>query len=118
MTSSDFMYMNKNVFTSSRTFVKSALLQNVCTHVIRCVPPALFTHKYRGQIMGAISTTDKTFGPFSEWDFSPKKTFPRHVFSSQNVNKENSSGNFTCLRYPAFTYSPLYLTHKLTLVLL
>ena len=102
----------------SRTFVKSALLQNVCTLVIRCVPPTLFTHKYRGQIMGAISTTDKTFGPFSEWDFSPKKTFSRRVFSSQNVNKENSSGNFTCLRYRAFTYSPLYLTHKLTLVLL
>ena len=102
----------------SRPFVKSALLQNVCTLVIRCVPPALFTHKYRGQIMGAVSTTDKTFGPFSELDFSPKKKFPRRVFSSQNVNKENSSGNFTCLRYRAFTYSPLYLTHKLTLVLL
>ena len=68
MTSREFMYMNKNVFT--RTFVKSALLQNVCTLVIRCVPPAHFTHKHRGQIMGAVSTIDKTFGPFSEWDFS------------------------------------------------
>ena len=55
-----------------------------------------------------FSTTDKTFGPFSEWDFSPKKTFPRHVFSSLNVNKEKSSGNFTYLRNRAFTYSPLY----------
>ena len=59
----------------TRTFVKSALLQNVCTLVIRCVPPAHFTHKYRGQIMGAVSTTDKTFEPFSEWDFSLKKHF-------------------------------------------
>ena len=67
--------------------------------------------------MGAVSTTDKTFGPFSEWDFSPKKTFPRRVFSSQNVNKEKSSGNFTYLRYHAFYYRSLYLTHKLTLVL-
>ena len=65
MTSREFMYMNKNVFT--RTFVKSALLQNVCTLLIRCVPPAHFTHKYRGQFMGAVSTTDKTFEPFSEW---------------------------------------------------
>ena len=23
--------------------------------------------------MGAVSTNDKTFGPFSEWDFSPEK---------------------------------------------
>ena len=69
MTSREFMYMNKNVFTSVSNFRKSALLQNFCTLVIRCVPPALFTHKYRGQIMGAVSTTDKTFGPFSEWDF-------------------------------------------------
>ena len=39
-----------------------------------------------------FSTTNKTFGPFSEWDFSPKKTFPRHVFSSLNIKKEKSSG--------------------------
>ena len=45
--------------------------------------------------MSAVSTTDKTFGPFSEWDFSPKKTFLRRVFSSQNVNEEISSENFT-----------------------
>ena len=86
MTSRKFMYMNKNVFT--RTFVKSALLQNVCTLVIRCVPPAHFTHKYRGQIMGAVSTTDKTFEPFSEWDFSLKKTFPRRVSAHRLLTKE------------------------------
>ena len=92
MTSREFMYINKNVFTSVSNFRKIGIaLQNVCTLVIRCVPPALFTHKYRGQIMGAVSTTDKTFGPFSEWDFSPKKTFPWRVFNSQNVNEEKSS---------------------------
>ena len=103
---------------SSRTFVKSALVQNVCMFVIHVYYPHFFTHKYRGQIMGEVSTTDKTFGPFSEWDFSPKKTFLQHVFSSQNVNKEKSSGKFTYLRNRAFTYSPLYKIHKLTIVLL
>ena len=43
-----------------------------------------------GSDYGRVSTTVKTFGPFSEWDLSPKKTFPRRVFSSLNVNKENS----------------------------
>ena len=80
MTSLEFMYMNKNVFTfvsiGFRAFVKSALLQNVCPFVIRCVLPTLFTHKYRGQII-----TDKTFGPFSEWDFSPKRHL-RGAFSA------------------------------------
>ena len=52
MTSREFMYMNKNVFTfisiGFQVFVKSALLQNVCTFVIRCVLPTLFfTHNYR-----------------------------------------------------------------------
>ena len=79
MTSREFMYMNKNVFTFVsilfRAFVKSALLQNVCTFVIRCVLPALFPHKYRADY-GRVSTTEKTFGPFSEWEFSPKKAFP------------------------------------------
>ena len=41
------------------------------------------------RLWAGVSTTDKTFGPFSEWDFSPKKTFPRRVFSSLNVHKEN-----------------------------
>ena len=58
MTSRKFMYKNKNVFTFVsilfRALVKSALLQNVCTFVIRCVLPTLFTHKYRGQIMGGL----------------------------------------------------------------
>ena len=52
-------------------FVKSALLQNICMLVNCCVLPTLFTHKYRGQIMGAVSTTDKTFVPFS--GFLPEK---------------------------------------------
>ena len=93
MTSREFMYMNKNVFTfvsiGFQALLKSALLQNVCTFVIRCVLPTLFYPQLSGSDYGRVSTTDKTFGPFSEWDFSPKKTFPRRVFSSQNVNKEN-----------------------------
>ena len=88
MTSSEFMYMIKNVFTfvstGFRAFVKSALLQNVCTFVIRCVLPTLFNHKYRGQIMGGLVQPTKLLD-----HFSPKKTFRRHVFSSLNVNKEN-----------------------------
>ena len=91
MTSREFMYMNKNVFTFAsigfRAFVKSALLQNVCTFVIS-VLPTLFYPQISKSDYGWVSTTDKTFGPFSEWDFSPKKTFPRRVFSSMNVNKE------------------------------
>ena len=44
--------------------------------------PHFFSPKYQGQIMGAVSTADKTFGPFFEWDFSSKKKqhFP-DVFS-------------------------------------
>ena len=74
--SREFMYMNKNVFTfvslGFPAFVKSALLQNVCTFVIRCVLPTLFYPQIAGSDYGPVSTTDKTFGPFSEWDFSPK----------------------------------------------
>ena len=92
MSSHEFMYMNKNVFTfvsiGFRAFVKSALLQNVNTFVIRCLLPTLFYPQISGSDYGRFSTTDKTFGPFSEWDFSQKKTFPRRVFSSLNVNKE------------------------------
>ena len=116
MTSREFVYMNKSVFTSVSNFRKIG----IATKRLYACNPLCTTRTFYPQISGSdmVSTTDKTFGPFSEWDFSPKKTFPRRVFSSQNVNKENSSGNFTCLRYCAFTYSPLYLTHKLTLVLL
>ena len=65
MTSHEFMYMNKNVFTSVSNFRKIGIATKRFMLVIRCVPPALFTHKYRGQIMGVVNTTDKTFGPFS-----------------------------------------------------
>ena len=58
MTSLEFMYMNKNVVTfvsiGFRAFEKLALLQNVCTFVIRCALPTLFTHKYRGQFMEGL----------------------------------------------------------------
>ena len=93
MTSREFMYMNNNVFTffsiGFRAFVKSALLQNVCTFVICCILPTPFYPQISASDYGRVSTTDKFFGPFSKWDFSPKKAFPRRVFSSLNVNKEN-----------------------------
>ena len=41
--------------------------------------------------MGAVSTTDKTFGPFSEWDFSPKKTFPQRVMRRPATKRNNAS---------------------------
>ena len=78
MTSGEFMYINKNVFTfvsiGFRSFVKSALLK---TFVI-CNPLCTAHTTYpqiSGSDYGRFSTTDKTFRPFSEWDFSPKKTF-------------------------------------------
>ena len=92
MTSPEFRYMNKNVFTfvsiGFRAF-ENRQLQNVFTFVIRCVLPTLFYPQISGSDYGRVSTTDKTFGPFSERDFSPKKTFPWRLFSSLNVNKEN-----------------------------
>ena len=65
MTSREFMYMNKNVFTSVSNFHKIGIATK---RVYACNPlctTRTCTHKYRGQIMGAVSTTDKTFGPFS-----------------------------------------------------
>ena len=80
MTSREFMYMNKNVFTfvsiGFRAFVKSALLKTC----VRCNPLCTahtFYQQISGSDYGRLSTVDKTFGPFSEWDFSPKKTFPK-----------------------------------------
>ena len=65
-------------------FVKSALLQNICMFVIRCVLPTLFYPQISGSDYGPVSTTNKTFGPFSGWDLVQKV-----LFSSLNVNKEN-----------------------------
>ena len=78
MTSHEFMYMNKHVNTLS-SFPKIGIATKRFESVMYY--PHFFTHKYRGQIMGAVSTTDKTFGPFSEWDLRPKKTF-RSAFSA------------------------------------
>ena len=95
MTSREFMYMNKNVFTSKsigfRTFVKSVLLQNACTFVIRSVLPTLFTHKCWSQIMCGLVQLPKLLDHFLNGILARKrqKTFPRRVFSSLNVNKEN-----------------------------
>ena len=85
MTSREFMYMNKNVFTfvsiGFRAFVKSALLQNVCTFVIRCVLPTLFTHKYRGQIMGGLVQPTKLLDHFLNGILARKRHF-RGAFSA------------------------------------
>ena len=90
-----------NTFSSFR---KIALPQNVCTFVIRCVLPIISYPQISGSDYGQ-NKTDKTFGPFSEWDFSPKKTFPRHVFSSLNVNKENP---IEILPTYAIVHSPIF----------
>ena len=71
------------------SFRKISIATKLCMFVIRGVLPARFYPQISGSDYGRASTTDKTFGPFSEWDFSPKKTFPRRLFSSLNVNKEN-----------------------------
>ena len=68
MTSREFMYMNKNVFTFVSIgfweVLKSALLQNVCTFVIRFELPTFFTNKYQGQIMGGLVQQTKLWTIF------------------------------------------------------
>ena len=95
MTSREFMYMNKNVFTfvsiGFQVFVKSALLQNVCTFAIHCVLPILFTHNYQGQIMGGLVQPTKLLDHFLNGILAQKDIHAaRTVFSSLtlNVNKE------------------------------
>ena len=79
MTSHEFMYMNKNVFTFVsilfRAFVKSALLQNVCTFVIRCVLPACFYPQIWGSDYGWVSTTDKILDLFLNEILARKRHF-------------------------------------------
>ena len=73
---------------SLSAFVKSELLQK---HLYVCNPlctTRTFYPQISGSDYGLVSTMDKTFGPFSGWDFCLKKTFPRRVFRSLNVNKE------------------------------
>ena len=85
MTSREFMYMNKNVFTVVsilfRAFVKSALLQNVCMFVIRCVLPALFYPQISGLDYGWLSTTNKTLDHFLNGILARKRHF-RGEFSA------------------------------------
>ena len=68
MTSREFMYMNKNVFTfvsiGFRAFLKSALLQKLCTFVIRCVLPTHFYPPLSGSDYGRVSTTEKLLDIF------------------------------------------------------
>ena len=86
MTSHEFMYMNKNVFTfvsiGFRAFVKSALLQNVSTFVICCLLPTLFfTHKYWDQIMGGLFQPTKLLDHFLNGILARKRHF-RGAFSA------------------------------------
>ena len=68
MTSREFMYMNKNVFTFIsllfRTFVKIGIATK---HLYVCIivySPNFFTHKYRGQIMGGLVQPTKLLDHF------------------------------------------------------
>ena len=85
MTSREFMYMNKNVFTfvsiGFRAFVKSALLQNVCTFVIRCVLPTHFYPPLSGADNGRVSTTEKLLDHFLNGILARKRHF-RGTFSA------------------------------------
>ena len=86
MTSREFIYKNKNVFT----FVSIRKIGIATKRLYSFVYyPHFFNHKYRGQIMGGLVQPTKVLDHFSECDFSPKKTFPRRIFSSLNVNEEN-----------------------------
>ena len=68
----NFVHFRLNTLSA---FVKSALLQNICTFVIRCVLPTLFYPQISGSDYGPVSTMDKTFGPFSGWDLVRKARF-------------------------------------------
>ena len=57
----NFVHFRLNTLSA---FVKSALLQNICMFVIRCVLPKLFTHKHRGQIMGLLVQRTKLLDHF------------------------------------------------------
>ena len=75
MTSREFMYMKKNVFILFRALVKSALLQSVCTFVIRCVLPTLFYPQISGSDYGRVSKTDKTLDHFLNGILARKRHF-------------------------------------------
>ena len=108
MTSREFMAMNKNVFTFVSNFRKIGIgtkLLYVCNPL--CTTRTFLTTNFGVRLWVPSVQPTKLLDRFLN-DFSPKKTFQRRVFSSQNVNKETSSGKFTYLRNRAFTYSPLY----------
>ena len=48
------------------SFRKIGIAIKICTFVICCVLPAHFYPQISGSDCGRVSTTDKTFGPFSE----------------------------------------------------
>ena len=85
MTSPEFMYMNKNVVTfvsiGFRAFLKSALLKNVCTSVIRCVLPTLFYPQISGSDYERVSATTKLLDHFLNGNLARKRHF-RGAFST------------------------------------
>ena len=81
------VHEQKCVHFRLNSFRKIGIAENVCTFVIRCVLPTLFTHKYRGQIMGGLVQRTKLLDHFLNGILARKRHF-RSVFSSLNVNKE------------------------------
>ena len=85
MTSPEFMYMNKNVFTfvsiGFRAFEKLALLQSACTFVIRCALPTLFYLQISGSDYGRVSATTKLLDHFLNGILARKRHF-RGAFSA------------------------------------
>ena len=105
----EFMYMNKNVFTFVSNFCKIG----IATKRLYVFNPLCTTRTFLPTNIGVrlwvrLVQPTKLLDHFLNGILARKKTFPRRVFSSQNVNKEKISGKFTYLRNRAFTYSPLY----------
>ena len=71
MTSREFMYMNKICSLSSQYSFSFRKIGIATKHLYVC-NPLCTTHTFYPQISGSdyglVSTTNKTFGPFSGWD--------------------------------------------------
>ena len=84
MTSREFVYMNKNVYTSVSNFRKIG----IATKRLYACNPLCTTRTFYPQISGsdygAVSTTDKTFGPFMNGVLARKRHF-RGAFSAHRM---------------------------------
>ena len=90
MTSREFMSMFTFVSLGFQAFVKSALLQNVCTFVIRCVLPTLFYPQISGSDYGRVSTTNKALNHFLNGILARKRHF-RGAFQLTECKQRKSS---------------------------